>query len=508
MNGGMQGLDPADCRDLVKVLKNSAHQLNQAGTLLSHAVARTGWDGPDSQRFRAQWPANRKRLSTTARDLEDAATQLLREIAEQERASSVDSGGFWENIVEAGQDLWDDVTEGVGNVVDGIGDAIDGAVDTVRDGLGWLADQIDVEAIIKASTSGAGHLSHFGSAFGDWLNGNPPSVSGLVASTALVLGSSFSTGVSVLSGGHLNLNLFEDGQPEVGEPIPVGPGNPRNELVLPSSAANIFQSTIDAYEAATVDGTTDGDVRIVRVEQPDGSFAFIVNIPGTEQWGPNGSGQGRDLTSNLMLVAGQSTSAQRAVVLAMEQAGIPPGAPVMLTGHSQGGMLAAALASDPAFMADYNVTNIMTVGSPIDGTGIDPRVNVLEVRHGGDLVPKLDLGGLNVYGQFPGQPSNVSTVVMDDPATNWAQTAEFALKGAAGGGALWGVPGAVAGTVGGAAVSDVITNHDYNNYQQAMQDTGRYPEIADYENDPSMNPFISDDPSMVRAVDVPTGRTS
>ena len=491
MNGGMQGLDPADCRDLVKVLKNSAHQLNQAGTLLSHAVARTGWDGPDSQRFRAQWPANRKRLNTTARDLEDAATQLLREIAEQERASAVDSGGFWENISEAGQDLWDGVTEGVGNVVDGIGDAIDGAVDTVRDGLGWLADQIDVEAIIKASTTGAGHLSHFGSVFDDWLNGNPPSVSGLVASTALVLGSSFSTGVSVLSGGHLNLNLFEDGQPYAGEPREVTNSSPQ-QLQLPDSISSIFGGVEDAYSVAGTPGAPDGAVRIVSVTQADGSVAYIVNIPGTETWGINGSGQGRDLTSNLMVMAGQSSSAQRAIELAMEQAGIPPGAPVLLAGHSQGGMLAAALASDPAFMDKYNVTNVVTVGSPVDGVNIDPRVQVLEAQHQGDLVPTLDLGGLDANLSMPGTPPNVTVVTMDDPPRD------------AVGNILRYAPSPIGNLV--QDVRDIQNNHATNHYTNDLANTSKYPDIGSYERDPSMDVFLSNDPNMVTAVDVPVGR--
>ncbi len=37
----MQGLDPQDCLDLVKLLKQSARQLEQAGWELSQTVART-----------------------------------------------------------------------------------------------------------------------------------------------------------------------------------------------------------------------------------------------------------------------------------------------------------------------------------------------------------------------------------------------------------------------------------------------------------------------------------
>lgn len=492
MSAGMQGLDPADCRDLVKVLKNSARQLDQAGAFLSQTVARTGWQGPDSQRFRAQWPANRKRLSTTARELEDAATQLVREIAEQERASSVDDGGaFWDSIVEAGHDLWDDVTEGVGNVVDGVNDAVDDTVSTVRDGLSWLAHQIDTSAINKAANTGAGHLSHFLGMAGQWLDGNPPSLAGLLASGTLVLGSSFSTGVSALTGGHLNLNLFEDGQPYAGEPQQVTNSSPQ-QLQRPNSISAIFGGVEDAYSVAGTPGAPDGAVRIVSVKQDDGSTAYIVNIPGTETWGINGSGQGRDLTSNLMVMAGQSSSAQKAIELAMEQADIPAGAPVLLAGHSQGGMLAAALASDPAFMDRYNVTNVVTVGSPVNGVAIDPRVQVLEAAHQGDLVPKLDLGGLDANLTMPGTPSNVTVVTMDDPPRD------------AVGNVLHYVPSAIGNLV--QDVRDIPNNHATNHYTNDLANTSKYPGIGSYEQDPSMDVFLSDDPNMVSAVDIPVGR--
>ncbi|WP_146073122.1 hypothetical protein [Arthrobacter sp. N199823] len=494
MSTGMQGLDPADCRELVKILKKSAAQLEQAGASLGHTVARTGWHGPDSQRFRAQWPANRKRLSTTARELEDAATQLLREIAEQERASAVDTGGggsLWDDIVDAGRDLWDDVTDGVGNVVDGVHDAADNVVNAVEDGLSWIAQQIDFSAINKAATTGAGHLSHFLGMAGQWLDGNPPSLAGIVASAGLVLGSSFSTGVSVLTGGHVNLNLFEDGQPYAGEPQPVSDSSD-HQLQLPNSISSIFGGVEDAYNVAGTPGTPDGDVRVVSVEQPDGSMAYIVNIPGTETWGINGSGQGRDLTSNLMVMAGQSSSAQRAIELAMQQAGIPPGAPVLLAGHSQGGMIAAALASDPGFMDRYNVTNVVTVGSPVNGVDIDPRVHVLEAQHQGDLVPKLDLGGLDTNFNMPGTPPNVTVVTMDDPPRD-------AL-----GNILHYAPSPIGNLV--QDVRDVSTNHATDLYKNDLANTSKYPGIGSYEQDPSMDVFLSNDPDRVSAVDIPVGR--
>jgi alpha-beta hydrolase superfamily lysophospholipase len=97
-----------------------------------------------------------------------------------------------------------------------------------------------------------------------------------------------------------------------------------------------------------------------------------------------------DLTTNLRAVAGQPTATADAVVQAMRQAGVGAGEPVMLAGHSQGGLTAAALAADPAVRAEFEVTHVVTAGSPIDGIDLPDTVEVLSLEHTGDVVPALD----------------------------------------------------------------------------------------------------------------------
>jgi uncharacterized protein YukE len=501
----MIGLDPKDCLDLVKLLKESAHRLEQSSSQLNQSVARTGWQGPDSQRFRSQWPGQRAQMLQTATALGDLASVVLRNVAEQERASAAEGGGggLLDKLFDGAHDLWDDLTTGAGHIVN-----------EVESGVGWLMHQGPGAAYATSGQNFLDQLNHLGVMGADILAGKPPSMAGLAAQLILAAGTGFSAGVLGLSSGMLNLNLFDDGSPKVGEPLPVGPGTERNKLTLPTSASTLFQGVVDAYDAGHVDGTKDGDIRILTVKQPDGSNAYIVNIPGTENWGIDGSAQARDLTSNLMLVAGQSTTAQQDIVLAMEKAGIPPGAPVMLNGHSQGGMLAAQLGSDPQFMARFNVTNIMTVGSPIDINAIDPRVHVLAVQHDGDVVPKLDLGGLDVLGRAPAPPANVLVVNMDNPPPNAAQVSEFSAKGAGYGSGVGSVnPGGAGAVVGanwggdaGEFASGAITNHDFLLYRDDIADTGKYPDIAAYEDSPSVKVFLSSDPSKVSAVDMSAGR--
>lgn len=135
-----------------------------------------------------------------------------------------------------------------------------------------------------------------------------------------------------------------------------------------------------------------GGVRLERVTAADGGVAWIVEIPGTQDWTPLpvAGGTPMDLTTNLRAVAGEPTATADAVVQAMRQAGVGAGEPVLLAGHSQGGLTAAALAADPAVRAEFDVTHVVTAGSPIDGIDVPGAVRVLSLEHTGDLVPALD----------------------------------------------------------------------------------------------------------------------
>ena len=76
-----------------------------------------------------------------------------------------------------------------------------------------------------------------------------------------------------------------------------------------------------------------------------------------------------------------------AVLLAMKD--IPEGAQVMFMGHSQRGIVAAALASD-AQTAKYDVRGVLTYGSPVGRIDIPEGIKVLSVEHLQDPVPRTD----------------------------------------------------------------------------------------------------------------------
>ncbi len=137
----------------------------------------------------------------------------------------------------------------------------------------------------------------------------------------------------------------------------------------------------------------DGDVAhvaIERIEHGDGSRAWIVEIPGTQNFWPNGGPNPLDLVADLQMMAGRTSDAMIAVAVAMEQAGVVPGEAVMLSGHSLGGIAAMALASNDAFASRYPVASVVTAGSPVARFEPLAGASVLSLENSTDIVSALD----------------------------------------------------------------------------------------------------------------------
>ena len=108
--------------------------------------------------------------------------------------------------------------------------------------------------------------------------------------------------------------------------------------------------------------------------------------------------------TNLDLIAGGTDDYQQGILEAMTQAGIAADEPVLIVGHSQGGMEAVAIAAGES---GFTVTDVVTAGSPTAQVGQLPDgLNVLSIEQHGDLVPLLD-------GE-PNPPSVEQTTVLVD----------------------------------------------------------------------------------------------
>lgn len=135
---------------------------------------------------------------------------------------------------------------------------------------------------------------------------------------------------------------------------------------------------------------------IVRhIQQPDGTAAWVVSIPGTAQWSPKSQANPADATADIRLMAGMSSSlkpaVQQALSAAQRQSGVKPGSePVLLTGHSEGGIVAASIGRDPKLVKEMNVRQVVTFASPVTGMDIPEQANELDIQKKGDIVHHFD----------------------------------------------------------------------------------------------------------------------
>jgi pimeloyl-ACP methyl ester carboxylesterase len=148
----------------------------------------------------------------------------------------------------------------------------------------------------------------------------------------------------------------------------------------------------DVIDELGVRNGTDSNIDVRRVVGANGTVAYIVDIPGTKVWNlPGGDkGSANDFGTNIDALAGNETVLQKGIQDAMRRAGVGPNDPVMLVGHSQGGMVAARAAQDFVSNGSFNVTHVVTAGSPVGRMPIPDGVQVLSLENNGDIVPHLD----------------------------------------------------------------------------------------------------------------------
>lgn len=146
-----------------------------------------------------------------------------------------------------------------------------------------------------------------------------------------------------------------------------------------------------ADRAARIPSAVAGDAAQVRIETysaPGKADRFEVYIGGTVDFSPLVKDEPFDLTSNLQLEAGLPSGAYEGVRQAMALAGIDGDSEVVLVGHSQGGLIASALAAS----GDYRVDALVTFGAPAGQIAIPASVPALVVENVDDVVPAL--GGI------------------------------------------------------------------------------------------------------------------
>lgn len=129
-------------------------------------------------------------------------------------------------------------------------------------------------------------------------------------------------------------------------------------------------------------------IEVQRLDHADGTTSWVVSVPGTRSMDVVPGAIPMDNATNLALMAGTPDDMTHAVQVAMLRAGVGPDEPVLIAGHSQGGMVATRLAS--SLRDTYSIAAVVTAGSPVGAMEVPRDVAALHLEHAQDWVPALD----------------------------------------------------------------------------------------------------------------------
>lgn len=136
-------------------------------------------------------------------------------------------------------------------------------------------------------------------------------------------------------------------------------------------------------------------VKITRVGEGQ-RRRWLISLPGTDHMDPNSTRNPADPETNTREVLGLDSAMRQGVVAALRHAMASEGVserdmpcePVVVMGHSQGGMVALSLAD--RYPREVNVRAVITLGTPGRRLRVSRDVAALAVEHDQDVVPSMD----------------------------------------------------------------------------------------------------------------------
>lgn len=203
------------------------------------------------------------------------------------------------------------------------------------------------------------------------------------------------TAVGALRGGvvHVALLRDSDADPPFQPPLPGHPEAQIRRVDAPEALSDMCADIDELYWSRTLGPA----VKITRVGEGE-ARRWLMCLVGTEAMNFRSTNNPADIEANIRLMLGLESSVSvgvvRALHAAMERDGVPADEwerqPVLICGHSQGGIVATALASVPAHEAGVNVVGILSTGGPNRRIRVRPDVVTVAVTHDQDVVPSLD----------------------------------------------------------------------------------------------------------------------
>lgn len=309
---------------------------------------------------------------------------------------------------------------------DGIEDAIDWTGDRIRDGLDWASDQWGEHVQPRIDAAGAAWdrlkdgITNPPQWFKDWINeGKPPYISQVGGEAITVLARGAGVIANAVTG--RDLHIADDGVPWTGETRSV----PDKGSI--GGISDLMDITMDTYNRGDSDRNS---VTVTAVVGDDGQVRYIASIPGTAEglgglagWG--GAPSGLDWSANFAHIGEGPSAATQGAADAIQQAiqqdieyrranglPVPEGKPeLLLTGHSQGGIIAGQMLTSSHYLDGFEVKGIVSAGSPTETLAMDPNVPVTNFQTQYDPIPRADLEGLRVDGSRD-PSSNVTNITM------------------------------------------------------------------------------------------------
>ncbi|GAA1484431.1 WXG100 family type VII secretion target [Brachybacterium fresconis] len=462
---GFHGMAPDAVRSYAGRLHAASGALEDRRGRLDAAVRTVSWAGPDAEDFRGRWREQATDSLTALCDqLDRLGDQALTEADEQDATSAPDGGSSGTDGGGTGTDgggamippapaadiahgyrqddapwmpdwLEAPLEEGLSGVAGvtsvAIGWGVDTGIDLVEDGLGSIGVRTDGIAQFQRDAD------HVGTILEDWATGERVPTYAELGAAALVTTGSAGVGVYEAVTGE-DTPFLDDRPGGIVTDVVTDDGRARSPRDLQDLVADNDALRMDSPGQAPLEA---GQIGIQEVRGASGGRpSYIVQVPPTEGAGATDvpgaygeQGNSRDWGSNLRLVAGQHPAAMDDVQAAMAAADVPPGADVLIVGHSQGGIVANQLAADPSFNSTsgdpgtYNVTHTFSVGSPVQtvvpAQGTTRSVNVShEAGTGlegfsGDLIAETDLGGAQPGGTHLGAPNRHEVTLDPYPVT-------------------------------------------------------------------------------------------
>jgi hypothetical protein len=327
----MHGADADALRATAERFVESSERLRGHRAELTSAFRTTPWAGADADRSRAEWQeVSLPALARTSRFMEDLGQSLLRHADDQQHASAARSPGSPSVLGHVA----DTVDDAVADVIDGVGDVVEGVLD-------------DVEAIFERLLGGL--------VDGPAAPPAPPSIEGLRPTTFVSAGDARADLVAAMGG------LGDESRVRRDEIEIRALDNGRYVVVLPG-----------------VTDLSEGFDQFAEQVRRDGLFGAPRGARDAyDSWADNDEPTVRKMRYAYEAALRDDTTVNEystAVVGALQRAGVPAGADVMIVGHSFGAYTAIDLAVEPTFNIAagasngyrVNVTHVVAAGAETD----------------------------------------------------------------------------------------------------------------------------------------------